>query len=169
MAYFLLKKDVRDVFGNYILEVQFEPEITQKSIKSYKEITAENIEDIKYKLCKSLPKGGGCSKKLKVDLDLLALIMESVYRPDEFYFDTKTGKIINVPSKVFRALEDEKEAADLPDWKKELLPAAKGIKEEAERYYVIPTIESWGVYDLMVEFAESVENPGLQKKNYQLL
>ncbi len=37
-----------EVFGNYISEIRFEPEISKETIESYAEIKEKNLEDIRY-------------------------------------------------------------------------------------------------------------------------
>ena len=41
-------EEVDGVFGDYISEIRFEPEINEKIIKGYLEIKKEKIEEIKY-------------------------------------------------------------------------------------------------------------------------
>ena len=43
-------EEVREVLGDFISEIRFEPEIGEKIIKSYAEIKEENLEDIRYKI-----------------------------------------------------------------------------------------------------------------------
>lgn len=43
-------EEVDDVFGDYISEIRFEPEINEKIIEGYLEIKKENIEDIRYQI-----------------------------------------------------------------------------------------------------------------------
>ena len=43
-------EEVREVFEDYISEIHFEPEISEKIIKGYVEIKEENLEDIRYKI-----------------------------------------------------------------------------------------------------------------------
>lgn len=43
-------EEVREVFGDYISEIRFEPEISEKIIKGYVEIKEENLEGIRYKI-----------------------------------------------------------------------------------------------------------------------
>jgi hypothetical protein len=43
-------EEVREVFGDYISEIRFEPEISEKIIKGYVEIKEENLEEIRYKI-----------------------------------------------------------------------------------------------------------------------
>ncbi len=44
------KEDVRDVFGEYISEIRFTPEINGKTEREYIEIREGNLKDIKYEL-----------------------------------------------------------------------------------------------------------------------
>jgi len=41
-------EETDEVFGEYISEIKFEPKISKETIKSYTEITKDNIDDIKY-------------------------------------------------------------------------------------------------------------------------
>ena len=43
-------EEVGEVFGDYISEICFEPEISEKIIIGYMEIKEENLEDIRYQL-----------------------------------------------------------------------------------------------------------------------
>ena len=43
-------EEVSEVFGEHIPEIYFETKIKEKIIKGYKEITEENIQDIKYEI-----------------------------------------------------------------------------------------------------------------------
>lgn len=43
-------EEVDEVFGDYISEIRFEPEIDEKVIKEYVKIERENLKDIEYKL-----------------------------------------------------------------------------------------------------------------------
>lgn len=107
-------------------------------------------------------------KKLKVDLDEIALIMEMY---DDFenitLFDTETGEIVNILRELMSALESDDEEAlrDLPDWEKELIKTAESIiSNEGGRYVDIPRKPSFEAYNLMVEFASSVTNKHLKQK-----
>lgn len=43
-------EEVDAVFGDYVSEIRFEPEIKEKIIEGYIEIKKENIEDIRYQI-----------------------------------------------------------------------------------------------------------------------
>ena len=98
-------------------------------------------------------------KKLKVDVEDIALIMENQDRfGSQYYLDTETGESILIPEELMDALEEGESCEDLPAWEIELLPQAKAIFEESERYEEIPTRPSHEAYDVMVEFASDVKD-----------
>lgn len=43
-------EEVDEVFGDYISEIRFEPEISGKETEGYVEIDEENLENIRYKI-----------------------------------------------------------------------------------------------------------------------
>jgi hypothetical protein len=101
-------------------------------------------------------------KKLKVDLDEIAFVME---KQDDMgnseHFDTETGEVLNIPDEVMDAAEsgDEEEIASFPDWEQDLIETAKLIlADERGRFLDIPCRSSSDGYDLMAEFVESVGN-----------
>jgi len=107
-------------------------------------------------------------KKLKVDIDEIAFIMET---PDEFdsatLFDTETGEIVSVPNELMSAVESDDEEAlqDFPDWERDLIETAESIvNDENGRFVDIPRKPSYEAYDLMIEFTGSVQNKRLRGK-----
>lgn len=107
-------------------------------------------------------------KKLKVDLDEIAFVME---KQDDMgsseHFDTEAGEALNIPNEVMDAAEsgDEEEIASLPDWEQELIETAKLIlADEQGRFQDIPRRSSSDGYELMAEFAESVGNAKLRAR-----
>lgn len=107
-------------------------------------------------------------KKLKVNLDDIALIMEM---SDDFgsikLFDIETGEIIDIPDEVMSAVEsgDEDEIDDLPEWEKDLIETAESVlSDDTGRYVDIPRKPSYESYNLIVEFASSVKDRGLREK-----
>ena len=107
-------------------------------------------------------------KKLKVDLEMIANAMEDVARVDmEYYLDKETGEIIFIPEEVSRYVEEEDEnlREELPDWQKEGVKLAQEILlKKPDRYIYIPEGPPCNGYDLMVEFAEKVEDELLMEK-----
>lgn len=105
-------------------------------------------------------------KKLKVDLEEIGLVMENQDRFDQgYYLDKESGEIVVIPREVMSVVEEEGEMDDLPDWEKELVEVAKDVLySNPDRYGYIPEKPSYEGYNLMVEFAEGVENEELQEK-----
>lgn len=107
-------------------------------------------------------------KKLKVDIDEIAFIMETF---DEFdsvtFFDTETGELVSIPNELMSAVEsnDEEALQDLPDWEKDLIGTAESIiSDESGRYVDIPRKPPYEAYNLMVEFTSSITNKHLREK-----
>lgn len=108
-------------------------------------------------------------KKLKVDLEMIANAMEDVARMDmDYYLDKETGEVIITSEETFGYAEEEDEdkiREDLPDWQKEDVKLAKDILfKNPDRYICIPERPSYEGYNLMVEFAEKVEDELLREK-----
>jgi len=108
-------------------------------------------------------------KKLKVDLEMIANAMEDVARMDmDYYLDKETGEVIITSEEIFGYAEEEDEdklREDLSDWQKEDIKLAKEILfNNPERYICIPERPSYEGYNLMVEFAEKVEDELLREK-----
>ena len=107
-------------------------------------------------------------KKLKVDLEIISNAMEDVARVDmEYYLDKETGEVIFIPEEVSRYVEEEDEnlRKALPDWQKEGVKLAQEILlNKPVRYINIPEGAPCNGYDLMVEFAEKVEDELLREK-----
>ena len=108
-------------------------------------------------------------KKLKVDLEMIANAMEDVARMDmDYYLDKETGEVIVTSEETFGYAEEDEDKIreDLPDWQKEDIKLAKDILfNNPDRYICIPERPSYEGYNLMVEFAEKVEDDLLTKKN----
>ena len=112
-------------------------------------------------------------KKLKVDLEMIANAMEDGARVDmDYYLDKETGEVIITSEETFGYAEEAEEdedniGEDLPDWQKEDIKLAKDILfKNPDRYICIPERPSYEGYNLMVEFAEKVEEELLREKLY---
>ena len=108
-------------------------------------------------------------KKLKADMEMIANAMEDVTRMDmDYYLDKETGEVIITSEETFRYAEEEEEdkiREGLPDWQKEDIKLAKDILfKNPDRYICIPERPSYEGYNLMVEFAEKVEDELLREK-----
>lgn len=104
-------------------------------------------------------------RKLKVDVEDIAMIMENQDRfGNQYYLDTETGETVVIPDELMSALEEGESCEGLPDWELELLPQAKEIFEESDRYEEIPVRSSHEAYDVMVEFASDVRDGHLRSR-----
>lgn len=104
-------------------------------------------------------------KKLKVDLEDIAMIMENQDRFEtQYYLDTETGEVVAIPEELMSALDGGESCDGLPAWELELLPRAKEIYEGSQRYAEIPTRPSYEGYNLMVEFAEGVTDRKIRRE-----
>ena len=102
---------------------------------------------------------GFCMKKLKVDVEDIAMIMENQDRVgSQYYLDTETGETIVIPEELIDALEEGESCEDLPAWELELLPQAKAIFGGSDRYEEIPTRPSHEAYGVLVEFASDMKD-----------
>ena len=109
-------------------------------------------------------------KKLKADLEMIANAMEDTDRMDmDYYLDKETGEVIVLLEEMFRYAEEDQDKVreDLPDWQKEQVKLAQDILfKNPDRYIRIPERPSYEGYNLMVEFAEKVEDELLREKLY---
>jgi len=107
-------------------------------------------------------------KKLKADLETIANAMEDTDRMDmDYYLDKETGEVIVLLEEIFRYAEEDQDKVreDLPDWQKEQVKLAQDILfKNPDRYICIPERPSYEGYNLMVEFAEKVEDELLRGK-----
>lgn len=108
----------------------------------------------------------GKRKKLKVDLSELIFEMELGDNMERSgYLDTETGEIIDMPDDIMRAVEDGESESALVERDEDLAETAEQIlSDEQNRFLPIPKRESREGYEIMVGFAESVKNKGLQEK-----
>jgi hypothetical protein len=103
-------------------------------------------------------------KKLKVDVEDIAMITENQDRLGGYFLDTETGEVVAIPEELMNSLEEGESCEGLPPWELELLPKAKEIFQGSERYEEIPTRPSHEEYNLMVQFAEGVADERIQRE-----
>lgn len=105
-------------------------------------------------------------KKLKVDLEEIGMHMETRDRYDQdYYLDKESGEVEILLKECMDVVEGGREIDDLPDWQKEMVKTAEDILyTHPDRYEWIPEKPSYEGYNLMVEFAESVEDERLGEK-----
>lgn len=110
-------------------------------------------------------------RKLEVDFESLARAMEDHSREIiDYYFDTETGDVIEMPTELLDELEwpGSTDFEDVDDWNEPLLTAARTIVAESGpddvcRYVWVPQRESHVAYNTMESFAESVESEELRR------
>jgi len=105
-------------------------------------------------------------RKLKIELEGLITAMEDAKRDySEYFLDRETGEVVVVPEELLRAAQHEdweERKQDLPEWEHALVKVVEGIVlGEDPRWIHIPSVPTHEVYELMVEFAESVEDQHL--------
>lgn len=108
-------------------------------------------------------------KKLKVDIDEIALAMEAGDPIEEtvWYLDTETGEVINVFEYVIRDLKEGNEEAieDYPDWMEDMVEQAKALMDDDKgRFVDIPKISSDEAYRVMEDFILSIEDKNIRNK-----
>ncbi|HAJ33678.1 MAG TPA: hypothetical protein DCK79_09995 [Candidatus Atribacteria bacterium] len=99
---------------------------------------------------------------------MIAEIMRNVDRIDmDFYLNKETGEVVVTSEEIFRYAEEDEDKIreDLPDWQKKEVKLAQDILfNNPDRYICIPERPSYEGYNLMVEFAEKVEDELLREK-----
>jgi hypothetical protein len=103
-------------------------------------------------------------KKLKVDVEDIAMIMDNQDRLGNYYLDTDTGEVVSIPEELMDALEGGESCEGLPAWELELLPKAKEIFERSPRYEEIPIRFSNEVYQVMMDFARRMEDSRINRE-----
>jgi len=106
-------------------------------------------------------------KKLKVDLDDIAMTMEfSSSLIESFqYFDTETGRVFTIDDSVMNDVEEEnyEKTEDYPEWMKEMAKDAEAVlDDDRERFKEIPRIESHESYKIMESFIATVKDKRIQ-------
>ncbi len=102
-------------------------------------------------------------RRLHVDLEEIAMAMETQMSENESYLDAETGELVVFPYELRgEDVFDDGYVGGLPEWEQDLVPQAREILQGSDRYAAIPTAPSYEEYDLMVEFAGSVSDPRLR-------
>ncbi|MBC7098117.1 hypothetical protein H5T52_03225 [Candidatus Bipolaricaulota bacterium] len=104
--------------------------------------------------------------KIKIDLEQLIAAMEDARRDyNEYFLDRKTGEVEAIPEELLRAAgyEDwEETKKGLPGWEKPLAGLVEAIVlEEDPRWINVPFVPTHEVYELMANFAKSLEDEHL--------
>jgi len=107
-------------------------------------------------------------KELKVDFEMIGMAMEDVSRDCmEYYLDKETGQVIVLSEEISRYAEGDEDSIreDLPDWQKGEIQIAENIRNNnRDRYINIPEKPTYESYNIMVDFAEKIEDELLREK-----
>jgi len=111
------------------------------------------------------------NRRLKlVDFEMIGMAMEDVSRDTmEYYLDKETGQVIVLSEEIARYAEEDEDSIreDLPDWQKGEIQVADNIRNDSiDRYINIPEKPTHESYNIMVDFAEKVEDELLREKLY---
>jgi hypothetical protein len=104
-------------------------------------------------------------KKLKVDVEDIAMIMENQERfENHYYLDTEKGETLCIPDELMNALDGGESCEGLPAWELELLPQAKEIFTGSKRYEEIPVRPSGEAYEIMADFTRGLKDQNLRHR-----
>lgn len=104
-------------------------------------------------------------KKLKVDVEYIAICMEDQDRVDyNYYLDKESGETIVLPREVVDALEEEELLQSLPEWELKLVDLAKDILSGNPRYVEIPIKWSREAFNDILEFAEKISDQKIRER-----
>jgi len=110
-------------------------------------------------------------KKLKVDIDDVALAMETSNELEETVccLDTETGRVFSISRSVMDDVEEEDDEAinDYPEWMKEMAEDAEALlNDDKERFVEIPKITSHESYGVMERFVLDIKDQGIRERLY---
>lgn len=108
-------------------------------------------------------------KKLKVDIDDIALAMESSNEIEETIqcLDTETGNVVSVFRSVMDDVEEGNDEAisDYPEWMKEMAEDAEALlNDEKRRFVEIPKISSPEAYEVMESFIWDISDEEVRNR-----
>jgi len=113
-------------------------------------------------------------KRLKVDIDDIALVMETSDEIEESIscFDAETGEVINVFRSVMDDVEEGNEEAinDYPDWMKDMVQDAEALlSDDKGRFVEIPKIPTYEEYGFMESFIEEIKSEKIRNKLFRAI
>lgn len=111
-------------------------------------------------------------RRLQIDFEALAGAMRNQGRDEyEYYLDATTGRVLNISTEVWNALEEGRHiAGGLAGWQQEELREAREVFGDMQgRYIPIPERSGWEVEELMADFADSVTDDDLRQKLLDVL
>ena len=111
-------------------------------------------------------------RRLPIEFEALARAMAGQgSEEDDYYLDTQTGRIMQIASEVWNALEEgETIAGSLNAWQQEELHEAQAVFSDTQgRYLPIPEAMPWEVEEIMTDFMEAVGDAELRGKLSQAM
>jgi hypothetical protein len=106
-------------------------------------------------------------RRLSIDFEALSGAMEHQGSDEyDYYLDTVTGRVMQIATEVWNALEDGRTiAGSLAGWQQEELREAREVFADTEgRYTLIPERPAWELEDLMPDFIDSISDEALRQK-----
>ena len=100
----------------------------------------------------------------KVKLSEILNALEFQSDQSHAYVDRQTGEVVELTDEELGMAEDEEDMHLIPDWEKELVEKAKMVlEEEGERFVALPDRFEINEWDMMRDFAMSVEDEALSE------
>ncbi len=113
-------------------------------------------------------------KKLKIDIDDIALAMEATDEFEEsiWCLDTETREVINILRSVMVDIEEGNDEAidDYPDWMKEMAEQARALLDDDRgRFVEIPKVLSHEAYGFMESFIDNIKDERIRLKLFKAI
>lgn len=106
-------------------------------------------------------------RRLQIDFEALAEAMRNQGRNEtEYYLDTTTGRVLNISTEVWNALEEGRHiAGSLAGWQQDELREAREVFGDTEgRYIPIPERAEWELEELMADYADTMTDESLRQQ-----
>ena len=98
-------------------------------------------------------------RELPVDFEELAMAMEDHTGETQWYLDLETGEVIPITSDIQSlAYGKDVDLSTLDDWEQEPAQVFLAAAQGDPRYERVSQVPSYEVYNVMVEFAQSVRD-----------
>ncbi len=95
-------------------------------------------------------------KKVMIDLDLIVEIIQDQTPLSEYYLDLKRNRIVEIPTSVFEAIEEE-DYDDLSIREMELVETAKEIYGGSDRYLKLPRLNDADLINVLMDIVDSLD------------
>ncbi len=95
--------------------------------------------------------------------------IETASESHQSYFNKRTGEIHFISEDIQMYLEDDIEDESIPDWEKEIIPIAKDIQNNPEKYISFPDQFEINEYNIMEDFVLTVASEkGREELSYSI-